>query len=301
MQHNTYRNSDDDMNLLKSIFISNYMMLLMGMAGYAGWMLAQGENPLAWGGVLLTAVPLLAVIAWLMTIKNVARTSAHFPLINAIGAVGVGIAAWATFEQGAEVAAPILAFGAWLGFLLYAYWFSTFGGRQPSSCLRVGAALPHFTLRKADGSFVATAQLTDKPAILIFFRGNWCPLCMAQIAELAARYRDFDALGVRVALISPQPHDHTVALAERHQVNFDFLTDTNNAAARALGLEHIDGTPLGMQMFGYDNDTVLPTVVITGRDGKVVWTHETDNYRIRPEPDVFLDVLRRHQVVPTPA
>jgi peroxiredoxin len=121
---------------------------------------------------------------------------------------------------------------------------------------------------------------------------------MAQIKELAARYQDLDALGIRVALIAPQPHDNTVELARKYAVNFDFLTDTGNAAARALGIENINGTPMGMQMFGYENDTVLPTVVITDRDGKVVWTHETDNYRIRPEPDLFLDVLRRHNVVP---
>jgi len=32
------------MNLLKSIFISSYMMEIMGITGYAGWMLYQGDN-----------------------------------------------------------------------------------------------------------------------------------------------------------------------------------------------------------------------------------------------------------------
>ena len=77
------------MNLLKSIFISNYMMLLMGVSGYAGWMLFQGESPVAWSGVLLTALPLLTVITWLLLFKNVARTSAHFPVVNFLGAIGV--------------------------------------------------------------------------------------------------------------------------------------------------------------------------------------------------------------------
>ncbi|MCX7172488.1 MAG: peroxiredoxin-like family protein [Proteobacteria bacterium] len=285
------------MNMLKSIFISNYMMLLMGVAGYAGWMLYQSENPVAWGGVVLTTGPLLAIITWLMMLKNTARTSAHFPLPNFLGAIGVGLAAWAWLGQGTSVVAPILAVSAWLGFLLYAYWFSTFGGRQPSARLKVGAALPHFVLKNASGASVTSAQLTDKPAILIFFRGNWCPLCMAQIKELAARYRDLGALGVRVALISPQPHDNTIELAKKYAVDFDFLTDTGNVAARALAIENLNGTPMGMQMFGYDDDTVLPTVIITGRDGKVLWTHQTDNYRIRPEPDTYLEILRRHHLV----
>jgi hypothetical protein len=73
-------------------------------------------------------------------------------------------------------------------------------------------------------------------------------------------------------------------------VIFDFLTDTGNAAARALGIENPNGTPMGMQMFGYENDTVRPTVIITDRHCQVVWTHETDNYRIRPEPEVYFDV-----------
>ncbi len=115
----------------------------------------------------------------------------------------------------------------------------------------------------------------------------------AQIKELAGRYREIEALGVRTALISPQPHENTAALARTHNVNFEFYTDTDNVAARALGIDHHGGLPLGMQAMGYDSDTVLPTVIITDVRGWVIWAHETDNYRVRPEPDVYLEVLRQ--------
>ena len=49
-----------------------------------------------------------------------------------------------------------------------------------------------------------------------------------------------------------------------------------------------------MQILGYDSETVLPTVIITNTEGQILWAHETDNYRIRPEPDVFLEVLREN-------
>lgn len=286
------------MNLLKSIFISNYMMLAMAIAGYAGWMLYHGADPVAWGGVMLTAGPIMLMISRLMMFKNVARTSAHFPLLNLLGAIGVGLAVTAWYRQGASAVVPALALVGWVGFLLYAYWFSTYGGRIPSARLKAGSTLPGFTVRNASGAVVTSAQLTDKPAILIFFRGNWCPLCMAQIKELVSRYKDIGALGVRVALISPQPHSNTEALAKKYGVKFDFLTDEGNVAARALGIEQAHGLPMGMQMMGYDSETVLPTVIITDKNGKVIWTHETDNYRIRPEPDVYLEVLRRHRMAP---
>lgn len=284
------------MNLLKSIFIPSYMIAIMGVTSYAGWMLYQGGNPLAWGGVMLTTAPILLVISVLMIFKNVARTSAHFPLPNSLGAIGVVMALLAWFYQDANVLAPELAIGSWIGFLIYAFWFSTFNSRQHSMKLIAGTKLPHFTVQDVNDKTITSAQLTDTPSILIFYRGNWCPLCMAQLKELVARYKEISALGVRVAMISPQPHNNTVELAKKFNVKFDFLTDIGNAAARTLGIENLNGTPMGMQMFGYDNDTVLPTVIITGKDGKIVWTHETDNYRIRPEPHIFLEVLRRNGI-----
>jgi peroxiredoxin len=285
------------MNLLKSIFISSYMVPAMVIAGYSGWMLEKGADPISWGGAMLTSAPLMMVIGWLMTFKNVARTSAHFPALNALAAAGVGLSGWAWVTHGASAIAFGLAILGWFGFLMYAYWYSSYGGRQPSAKIKIGSPLPSFTVKNASGATVTLAQLTDRPAVLIFYRGNWCPLCMAQIKELVSRYRDLEALGVRVALISPQPHANTVRLAEKFGVTFDFLTDQGNAAARTLGIEQSHGLPMGMQMMGYDSETVLPTVVITDQSGRVIWTHQTDNYRIRPEPDVFLEVLRRHRAL----
>ncbi|MDX9768169.1 MAG: peroxiredoxin-like family protein [Ectothiorhodospiraceae bacterium] len=281
-------------NALKPIFIGGYMMLLMGATGYSGWMIHFDGNMQAWGGVLLTSAPILLTLSWLMAFRPTARTSARFPSLNALGAIGVALAAWAWISRDAGWLALLLATTSWGGFWLYAYWFSSFGGRRPSTKLVAGSRLPHFALHDVHGNVVTSEQLTDRPAILIFYRGNWCPLCMAQIRELAERYREIDALGVRVALISPQPHGNTVGLAGKFGVKFDFLTDAGNAAARMLGIAHPNGLPMGMQMLGYDSETVLPTVVITGRDGRIVWTHETDNYRVRPEPDTYLEVLRGH-------
>lgn len=104
------------MNLLKSIFITIYMMMIMGIAVFSGWKLYQGAAPLAWVGVMLTVAPILSVITVLMTFKNVARTSAHLPLINILGALGVALAIWAWQRQDADILAPALAVEGWVDF-----------------------------------------------------------------------------------------------------------------------------------------------------------------------------------------
>ena len=281
------------MNQLKSIFVSAYMMATMFIMGYAIWSLVQTGDLVSWGGVLLVTAPFMMVLSWIMLTKSVARTSAHFPVINVLGIAGVALAAWGFFANGAGATALLLAIVGWLGFIVYAYWYSVFG-RKESEQLQVGRKLPDFQLKNTAGEMVTSGSFAGQPTVWMFYRGNWCPLCMAQVKELVAQYQSLEKLGARVALVSPQPHKYTISLARKFAVNFDFLADENNQAAKILGIRSPDGLPMGLQALGYDSDTVLPTVIITDKDGKVLWAHETDNYRVRPEPGVYLDVLRAH-------
>lgn len=40
---------------------------------------------------------------------------------------------------------------------------------------------------------------------------------------------------------------------------------------------------MGMQVLGYESDSVLPTVLLTDTQGLIVFSDQTDNYRVRPE------------------
>lgn len=281
------------LNLLKSVFVSAYMMAAMVIIVFAVKSLLTSGDVITWGGVILAYAPFMLVISWLMVFRSIARTSSRFPVLIVLGSLGIIASSWG-YRQGGNLVALALAVAGFISFLIYDYWYSSFG-RSHSSQLAVGQMLPAFDLKNTAGETVSSASLTDKPTVWIFYRGNWCPLCMAQIKEVAGQYQQLDALGARVALISPQPHGFTVGLAKRFDVAFDFLTDEHNRAAQTLGIANAYGVPMGMQVLGYDSETVLPTVIITAAGGRILWADETDNYRVRPEPDLFLDVLRERR------
>jgi peroxiredoxin len=207
-----------------------------------------------------------------------------------LGIAGVIASGWGYLKGGDQIA-PVLAITGFAAFLAYDYWYSSFG-RSQSSLIGIGRPLPVVEFRNTAGKMISSASLTAKPTVWIFFRGNWCPLCMAQIKEVAAQYQQLEELGVRVALISPQPHKFTVGLAKKFDVAFYFLTDEGNQAARTLGIDQDFGVPMGMQVLGYSNETVMPTVIITDAGGRILWVDETDNYRVRPDPETYLRVLR---------
>ncbi len=49
---------------------------------------------------------------------------------------------------------------------------------------------------------------------------------------------------------------------------------------------------MGLQLLGYESDTVLPTVILTNASGHIFFSDQTDNYRARPEPGDFEAILK---------
>jgi len=97
---------------------------------------------------------------------------------------------------------------------------------------------------------------------------------------------------VSIVLISPQSIKKNQSLAAHFDVPMVFLRDPNSIAAKQLGILHKWGTPMGMQLLGYDSDTVMPTVILTDTQGQIIFSDQTDNYRVRPEPAVIEALLR---------
>ena len=271
---------------LKSLFITLWTSLISIGVLRAAWLFIQGAADSQWLLVLMALLPALLFFVWVFT-RPVARAGKAFylplgmSLLATIGLLNVA-------GSSAEAWYWTLGIGL-LGGALYEGWYSRFGQRD-SSQLTVGMPLPALQFERTDQTTLDTSTL-NKPLLMIFYRGNWCPLCMAQIKEIAGLYRQLAAKGVEVMLISPQPQSHTQELAQRFDAPMTFLTDRDGRMAERLAIKAANGTPTGLEALGYDSDTVMPTVLMTDAEGVLIYADLTENYRIRPEPEEFLQVF----------
>lgn len=281
---------------LKSIFIFPAVALTLVLFAVSVVAAATGDREsTAWLGAAIASLPLPIIAIYLM-FGGVERTSENLPLMLLIGTSGLMVAGWEQFIEGTSGWAPTsVALAGALLLLLYVFWYSRFG-RFDSAHLMVGGKLPRFSGKTCDGKAFDSESLLGAPAVLMFYRGNWCPLCMAQIKEIAGRYQDLQTLGISTVLISPQPLELTRKLAAQHEVPFTYVVDEGNLIAAQLGIAIENGVPVGMPG-GYAPDTVLPTLVVCNDKGTIIFSDQTDNYRVRPEPDVFLAILRRAGVI----
>jgi len=276
------------MNKLKSYYVLPFFIVVTGLLATALVNLTGGFH-FGWMGVLLTVAPLIVFLGATLASWFKGAT-VRAPVCTSLGIAGMALAAYGTFFA-AEGALALNA--AVLGFVavsFYEYWYARFG-RAVVAALSPGQPLPQFSFETQEGAAASSHDFLGHPAIFLFFRGNWCPLCMTQIREIAGQYQELHRRGAQVILISPQSHGQTRKLAARFDVPFHFMVDKDNRAAEQLGIAHHDGLPMGMGLMGFDDDLVMPTVVISDSDGTILFADQTDDYRVRPEPETFLAVL----------
>ena len=272
------------MSALKRYFPIPYLILgTAAIVHLVSHLVRSPEAGLAWVGALVAVVPLVSFMLSLAVIKR-ARTFRHQYLILALAAVGTTMS-FLDFES------PASWYALFLGLVptfVYVFWYSVLNRSVPTP-LQVGANMPELDLRDGDGHAVIPSE--GKYGLYMFVRGNWCPLCMAQVKEIAAQYRELEARGVEVFLISRQRAANSRSLARRFDAPIRFCVDEEGNLARQLGIEHVGGVPFLMEPLGYEADSVMPTVVITDPARRIIFADLTDNYRVRPDPSTFLDVL----------
>ncbi|SEM17032.1 Peroxiredoxin [Aquimarina amphilecti] len=278
-------------SILKSVFIA--FLPLIGL--YYTIMsttsiIAHGLSAPIYFGQILIALSITLFFV-LLFLKPVARTDENLKVYTTPIIIGLLISLWFGGFKESNINRILPSLGLFLGWVLYLKWYSIFSNRSENVILKKGFKFPKLEFLDINKNEVTTNEFHGNPTIYLFYRGNWCPLCMMQINEIASQYKELEKRKVNIVLISPQPHKHSKSLAEKYGLNFHFLQDYKNKAAKKIKILAKNGLPMGLQVFGYESDTVLPTVIITDSNHTIIFADLTDNYRVRPEPSTFINVI----------
>lgn len=164
------------------------------------------------------------------------------------------------------------------------------GGRPLPESIRPGRTLPGFTARDERGNEVSSDGLRGAPAVILFVRGNWCPFCSRQVANLTRHYRRINELGARLILITPEPLETTRRVAEFFDFDFEFWLDHGLAAGSALGLVQTNGVPEGYRA-EYGDDTLWPAALVVDAEGIIRYATVSKLIADRPNPEKFVRAL----------
>ena len=166
--------------------------------------------------------------------------------------------------------------------------------------LGVGAKAPDATVTSLDGKDVKLGQaIADKPTILIFYRGGWCPFCSRHLAALGEHELDLRGMGYQILAVTAEPAEKLAATAEAAHVRYRLLSDRGAAASIAYGVAYrippdtgkaykengIDLTPAPQ---GEGFWLPVPTAFIIDRHGVIQFVYSNPDPSIRISAEELL-------------
>jgi len=170
------------------------------------------------------------------------------------------------------------------------------------SAPRPGEPMPSFLLPDETGRLVSLSSLISKgPAIVMFYRGHWCPYCRLNVSAVIEARHEIAAFGGQIVAIMPETQKYAEQFKSESGAPFPVLTDLDNGYALSLNLAIWLGSEI-QQLLSYldlsdfhGNDgwvLPIPATFVVGRDGLVKARFVDPDFRKRMEIDDLLVALK---------
>jgi peroxiredoxin len=170
--------------------------------------------------------------------------------------------------------------------------------------LKVGDAIPDVTLRTEDDKQVSLRKLvSEKPTVLIFYRGGWCPFCTRHLKDLVGIESDLEKQGAQLLAISMDQPGKLKATPDREKLHYRLLSDSDAAAAKAFGIafkvddatvEKYKGYGINLDAASGKDHHILPhpAVFVADTSGTIRFAHVNPDYKVRLEPKKILEAAQ---------
>jgi peroxiredoxin len=119
----------------------------------------------------------------------------------------------------------------------------------------VGTRAPTFSARTADGALRHfSPDGYDKPTVVLFYRGGWCPYCNTQLSDLRLVEAKLRESGFEIVFLSTDRPKLLYSSLKATDIHYTLLSDSQLQAARAFHIAyHLDDATLAKQrQYGLD-------------------------------------------------
>lgn len=166
--------------------------------------------------------------------------------------------------------------------------------------LMPGMSAPAFDVRTAAGEpFAFRPDTMDKPVVVTFFRGGWCPYCNLHLSEMRHAEARLKELGFDVWFVSMDKPELLVESLDEPDIGYTLLSDTQLSATRGFGIafrlddetyERYKGYGVDLEETSGEDHHVLPApaTYLIGQDGIINFAYVNPSYDVRLSPSVLL-------------
>lgn len=163
-----------------------------------------------------------------------------------------------------------------------------------------GMNAPGFTVNDVRGKpFEFDPQFINKPVVLTFYRGGWCPYCNLHLAEMRLVEKQLKEKGFDIWFISIDKPEMLLESLDEPKIGYTIFSDASLDATRAFGLafrvddetnERYLAHGIDLEKASGQTHHVLPApaTYIIAEDGTINFAYINPTYTVRLHPDVLM-------------
>ena len=171
------------------------------------------------------------------------------------------------------------------------------------SGLKVGDKAPAFNTTDQAGKKLKLKNiLKHGEAVLIFYRGQWCPYCNKELGRINDSLSLFAEKGATVIAITPETPENIQKTIEKTKASFSIIEDKTMSIMKSYRVNFAvdDATVAKYRTYGIDFDKAngsnganlpIPATYIIGKNGLIKYVFFSPDYRLRPSVKELLDNL----------
>lgn len=165
--------------------------------------------------------------------------------------------------------------------------------------------IPNADVFNTEGASIdLKTYIADKPVILVFYRGGWCPYCMRHLSALNEIKDQIDSMGYELIGITPDDFSKLDTSVNRSGAeDFTLFSDKDINAINAFGIGwKVNDALYAKYKNDYNMDTewwsgskhhVLPVpAVFIVKNGVIQYQHIDPKYAQRLNPGLLLEMLK---------
>lgn len=159
--------------------------------------------------------------------------------------------------------------------------------------IEIGIEAPNIeAIDQNEQAFNLYESLNDSVVVLMFYRGQWCPVCNKHLSGIEDSLNLIRSKGVKVIAVSPEKPELIDETISKTNAGFTLLYDEGYKIGIDYNVLFIPkGTKKSMynliganlkQAHSDDSQRLpVPATYIIDKKGKVIWKHVNPDYKIR--------------------
>jgi peroxiredoxin len=167
------------------------------------------------------------------------------------------------------------------------------------SPLLISEKVPSLSVTSIEGNKVQLAELlNEKPSVILFYRGGWCPYCNRHLAAVGEIENEIKLLGFQIIGISPDAPEKLKVSKEKGNLKYKLFSDADGTLSKAMGVAFKAPERYGdmLSKFSEGLNTgflPVPSLFIVSTDGTILFEYISPDYKQRIGANLLLEVLKQ--------